>query len=203
MENHRRPPSKSGKPNKQPAAAVLNQPPITSKDRSGLFGAIVLASIAGVLLWANVGRKMTSSPPDPRIATLAVVEVPSTRFSEELPSAANSAMMSLVRGDCQSAAAQFRTARRGMPEVSRLGVMEGAAFLCAGSSDEARNILEQLAADEAPPRQVWWYLAQVCLLQADADCAQISLNQSILVDRQHHQQAEQQLRQLQSIQARR
>lgn len=203
MKNRTAPPTNRSKRNRSPAASVLNQPPGPSQDGFGWFGAVVLLAIAGGLLWTVFGRQLSSQTPNPMLASIAETGVPTTSFSEELPASANNAMMSLVRGDCQTASAQFRTARRGMPGLKRLGVMEGASLICAGAADEARDTLELIATDDAPPQQVWWYLAQSCLLQADADCAQVALNQSILVDRRHRRQAEQQLRQLQSIQAQR
>jgi hypothetical protein len=184
----------------EPPTRVLDQPPLPPPARS-LWSYLLLLVIVVLLAWLGFERLQRAQLPPPLIITIADTTPPTASFSENLPSSADGAIMSLVRGDCLTAAANFRTARRGSPEVGRLWVLEGAAFVCAGDAAEARDVLEEVtAATEVPPRQAWWYLAQACLMQGDIPCAVPALNQTILTDKRHRRKAEGQLRQLQAAQ---
>lgn len=180
-----------------PPARVLNQPP-SPQPSSLLRTWLPLVGVLALVGWLGWERYQRSQQPEPLIVAIADTTPPPASFSEGLPPAADTAIMNLVRGDCQTAAAHFRTARRGAPETARLWVLEGAAFVCAGAPDEARDVLDAITASEAPPSQAWWFLAQACLMQGDTNCAIPALNETILVDKRHRRQAEGQLRQLQA-----
>ena len=178
---------------------MLRQPPSPPAGWTWRQGLALLALLAGAgwLLWTSIDR---TSRPEPLLVAIAETDPPQVSFSDDLPAAADAGVMGLARGDCQTAAASFRTARRGAPEVARLWVLEGAALVCAGRPAEARDVLEDSAAQADPNRQVWWFLAQACLMEGDADCATISLNRVLLEDGRHRRRAEEQLARLRDAQ---
>lgn len=129
-------------------------------------------------------------------ASIAVTAAPRVEFSESLPEAAETGMMDLARGDCQTAAAHFRTAGRRNPDQPRIRLLEGASLLCAGDAYAAHEVLLPLSEQKTPPDLMWWYLAQSCLLIGDASCALESLATSAEVDARHRVRARRQQRQL-------
>lgn len=182
-----------------PPAVVLNQPPNPDPPRFTWQNLLWGGLIIGLLGWGSWERFQRSQQPEPLIVALADITAPTASFSDAFPSAADAAIMSLARGDCLSAAAAFRTARRGHSDMARLWVLEGASFVCAGQPDDARPVLEQILGTDNPPRQGWWYLAQACLLQGDAECAHDALERSIAVDSRHRRQAEIQRMNIQNL----
>ena len=67
--------------------------------------AIPLLVVVGVIVWLVWGKEPAevSSP----YTSIAVVKPPRVEFSDSLPEAAETGMMDLARGDCQTAAAHF------------------------------------------------------------------------------------------------
>ena len=179
-----------------PPTPMIDQPP-SPPQGSTLRSVLPLVIVLALLGWLGWERLQRAQQPPALVVSLADATPPAASFSEKLPATADGGIMSLARGDCHTAAANFRTARRGAPDHARLWVLEGAAFICAGQPDEARDVLDEVAATDAPPRQVWWYLAQACLMQGDTTCAALKLNRAILEDKRHRRQAQGQLRQLQ------
>ncbi|MFT5680038.1 MAG: putative Zn-dependent protease [Myxococcota bacterium] len=153
--------------------------------------------IAGVAAWMLWERKEanTVSP----YASLAVVASPRVEFSGSLPESAEAGMMDLARGDCQTAAAHFRTAGRRNPNQTRIRVLEGASFLCAGDSKEAVEVLKPLADNPDPSGELWWFLAQACLLEGDASCAMDALTTAEQSGPRYRERASRQKRQLQVL----
>ena len=159
-----------------------------------LRAALPLLAIAGFAGWMVWGEdpKQSDSP----YASIAVLTPPRVEFSESLPEAAETGMMDLARGDCQTAAAHFRTAGRRNPDQSKIRMLEGASLLCAGDASAAHGVLEPLSELNAPPALMWWYLAQACLVTGDVGCALDALEASAEVDPRHRERARRQQRQL-------
>ena len=192
--------------NPPPPAArprVLDQPPGPAPPGRSLWRSAVplVAALLGLgwLVWGS-GLWEQVRRPEPLLVALAETDAPRAFFDEGLPSSAEGGMMNLARGDCQTAAANFRTARRGAPEQARLWVLEGGAFVCAGLPAEARSVLEAAGEQQEPSRLRWWYLAQACLMQGDAACAADALHHTIAEDPRHERRAEAQLARLRDIQ---
>ena len=162
-----------------------------------LRAAIPLVVIIGGAVWGLRMRHVASTP-SPYV-DIAVTAVPRVEFSDSLPESAELAMMDLARGDCQTAAAHFRTAGRRNPDHSKIRVMEGASFLCAGDSREALEVLQPLADVPEPSGQLWWYLAQACLLEGDVECALDALERAEEGAVRYRERAQKQHRQLQIL----
>ena len=171
------------------------QPPDPDPGKGPMIrAAIPLVIVLGLIVWVLSDREegAISSP----YADMAIVKAPRVTFSDSLPESAESGMMDLARGDCQTAAAHFRTAARRNPDQPKVRMLEGASWLCAGNAGEARQVLEPLSEDPKAPPQTWWYLAQACLLRADADCAALALGKTVELDPRHRESAKRQKRQL-------
>ena len=152
---------------------------------------LVAAGFFAWLLWDKESEVSTSP-----YASIAVINPPRVEFSESLPEAAETGMMDLARGDCQTAAAHFRTARRRNPDQQKIRMLEGASLLCADKPYEAHKVLHPLSEQSSPPALMWWYLAQACLLTGDVSCALEALETSAEVDPRHRDRARRQQRQL-------
>lgn len=159
-----------------------------------LRAAIPLAVVIGGAVWGLRARHVASTPSP--YADIAVTAAPRVEFSDSLPESAEIGMMDLARGDCQTAAAHFRTAGRRNPGHAKIRVMEGASFLCAGDAREAREVLQPLAEGPEPSGQLWWYLAQACLLEGDAECALDALERAEEGAVRYRERAQKQHRQL-------
>ncbi len=144
--------------------------------------AIPLVLILGALGWVLWDRERAAAP--------------RVEFSDTLPESAEAGMMDLARGDCQTASAHFKTAARRNPDQPRIRVLQGASHLCAGDAAEALDVLQPLADLPTAPPQMWWYLAQACLIQGDTDCALEALEQAMEKDPRHREGARRQQRQL-------
>ncbi|MDG1480477.1 MAG: hypothetical protein P8R54_12840 [Myxococcota bacterium] len=162
-----------------------------------LRAAIPLVVIIVGAVWSLQGRHAASTPSP--YADIAITAAPRVEFSDSLPESAEIGMMDLARGDCQTAAAHFRTAGRRNPDHAKIRVMEGASFLCAGDSREAREVLLPLADAPEPSGQLWWYLAQACLLEGDVECALDSLKRAEGGSIRYRERAQKQHRQLQIL----
>ncbi|HCH64859.1 MAG TPA: hypothetical protein DFR83_18785 [Deltaproteobacteria bacterium] len=148
-------------------------------------------------LWALRGDD-GSAPTGPvkGVAALADLSAPEVARLEELPPAVQMVVADLGSGDCRTAAGRMRGIVRENPDMPRLGMLEGAAWVCAGNGAKANRILKPLSELEAsanPPRQVWWYLAQSQLLMGNVDEALQSLVKAQQEDPRHRARAEAQV----------
>lgn len=140
--------------------------------RSGISfwtGVLPLAFLAG-LGW-YVLREKANAPAAAAAsayASLADRSVPPVGLLGDATKAAGDAVTDLERGDCRTAAAHLRTARRRTPEQARLWLAEGAAFVCAGDAASALAALESVMKGvSGRPPETAWYLAQAALLSGD------------------------------------
>lgn len=147
--------------------------PVEKPSSGGLRALLPLIVLGGAALWWWSSRRQEKleGTVDPGIAALADRTPPSVGANEAVPEYAQAGVTALQVGDCRSAAARFRTARRAHAEDRRLWVLEGGSFVCAGDGAAARQTLDVLAADpEATPAALWFH-AQALLLTGNVGLA--------------------------------
>ena len=154
----------AGRPPPRPSSQRVTITP----SRSGFDwrSAAVLLGLAGVAWWWWSSERHTAlqKEVDPEIAALADRTPPHVADNEAVPKYAEDGANLLKNGDCRTAGARFRTARRSHPEDRRLWVLEGGSFVCAGDGAAALQSLDEIAKDpEATPAALWFH-AQALLL---------------------------------------
>lgn len=152
---------------------------------------LVGAAVVGGLLWWAFARRAPTVDPAARdaFAALAIRTPPTLPAGVDLGPEAVEAERALAEGDCPTAAARLRTARRRDPTRAALWVLEGAAQVCAGDGLAAREALEGLPETVTPPADTTWYLAQALLLSGDGRAALEALSEVQEVDPAHSAQA--------------
>lgn len=154
---------------RQAAARPPPRPKITHEaERSGFdwrgLGVLLVLGLIGYAYWRSEQRSALQVAVDPALAALADRSPPHTAENEEVPAYAADAMALLKKGDCRTAGARFRTARRSHPEDRRLWVMEGGSFVCAGDGAAALQSLDIIARDTDATPVALWFHAQALLL---------------------------------------
>ena len=133
----------------------------------------VLGLIAvGAFFWAqkdavHTGGKMLKNP---ALAQLASVNVPRNLSFDGLPTDAEGPYEDLVNGDCETAAARFRTSRKRHPTVGKVWLFEGISALCAGDHQTAATALDE-ARNLMPTSEPAWWRAQAALVAGDERAA--------------------------------
>lgn len=154
-----------GRPPPRPSQRVT----ITPTQQTAGFDWRAAAVLGGLALisywyWSSERRGALQKEVDPDIAALADRTPPKIAENEAVPKYAEDGAALLKRGDCRTAGARFRTARRSHPEDRRLWVLEGGSFVCAGDGAAALQSLGEIAKDpEATPAALWFH-AQALLL---------------------------------------
>lgn len=136
----------------------------------GLLPLLVIAGIAGIWWWSR-HREEVHKQKIPELAALADRTAPDVGANEKIPVYANEAVRDLRDGDCRTAAARFRSARRTHPSERHMWLLEGASWVCAGEGAEALAALDPLARDAARPPGTDWYRAQALLLTGEVAAA--------------------------------
>jgi hypothetical protein len=164
---------------------------------------VVVVMVAGGALWAFSGDEPSTSSAEPvqGVKALADLSPPEVARIEELPGQVQQVVAEFGAGDCRTAAGRMRGIVRENPDLPRLRLLEGAAWVCAGYGTKAGRILQPLSELDVTanrPRQVWWYLAQSQLLQGDAQGALESLTRAQQEDPRHRGRAKAQVAQIQA-----
>ena len=115
----------------------------------------------------HTGGKMIRNP---ALAQLASLNIPSSLTFEGLPLDAEGPYDDLMSGDCDTAAARFRTSRKRHPQVGRVWLFEGIAALCGGDHRTAATVLDE-ARLLMPTSEPAWWRAQTALIAGDEDVA--------------------------------
>lgn len=160
----------------------------------GLRGLLPLLLIGAALggYWYNERQKEQAVQNIPAIAAFADRTAPTVGADEEIPTYIEEAVRNLRDGDCRTAAARFRVARRGHPAERRLWLLEGASWVCAGEGREALAALDPLSRDAARPPLTDWYRAQALLLSGNAAAAVSALDAVSNTDSRRATQAREQ-----------
>lgn len=133
---------------------------------TGVIPLVVLAGLGWYVLRDKVNAPAAAAAS--AYAALADRSVPPSGLLGDATRAAGDAVTDLERGDCRTAAAHLRTARRRAPELARLWLVEGAAFVCAGDGPSAAAALDAvMKGTAARPPEAAWYQAQAALLMGD------------------------------------
>jgi hypothetical protein len=135
---------------------------------------LLVVAVGGWWWWSQRHAERMKTV-DPSIAALAVRDPPKVGAGEDVPEYARPGVNLLERGDCRSAAARFRTARRAHPEDRRLWVLEGGSFVCAGDGAGAMQTLEVLSRDKDATPAARWFYAQALLLTGSVGPAEDAL----------------------------
>jgi glutaredoxin len=163
-----------------------------------LVGVVLLG---GGAIWAfsGDGTERQNDTPVAGLAALADRSPPEVARIEELPGTVQQVVADFGAGDCRTAAGRMRGIVRENPENTRLQLLEGASWVCAGNGSKALKTLEPLSKTEisaSRPRQVWWFLAQAYLLEGDGRSAMEALSRAQQEDPAHRGRANAQLDQV-------
>lgn len=202
-ESQRTEPSRaeSGRPGARPGArssasrAAAPPPRSSSGWLKGLLPLIVLGG-AGYWWWSSQREAELKATVDPAIAAIADRTPPAVGASEDVPEYAKSGVLLLEKGDCRSAGARFRAARRAHPEDRRLWTLEGGSFVCAGDAAAALMTLETLGRDPTATPAARWYYAQAQILSGNLGQALEALEAVAASDSPYAERAASQLTQV-------
>ena len=139
--------------------------------------------VVGLLIWwgANRGEDRRLETADSRFAKLVDRTPPAPLHPADLPSEARDALRDLRRGDCTSASARLRSARRKHPGHTDLRMLEGETFVCVGDGAEALDAVVGLQG-QVPPGALSWTLARAHLLMGQPEAAKGHLGKVIKYD---------------------
>ncbi len=186
---------------RQPFRPAPRPPPAEPSSGGWLRALIPLFVLggAGLWWWSSQRADALNKTVDPAISGLADRSPPPVGAAEEVPEYAQSGVTLLGKGDCRTAGARFRAARRAHPEDRRLWVLEGGSFVCAGDGASALMSLEVLAQDpEATPAARWFY-AQAQLLSGNVGQALTALEAVAGSQSPYAEKAKAQLAQVQAL----
>lgn len=187
-----RPGGAPGRP--APRRQLETAPPRSSWTRA-LLPLLVLGGTGA--WWVSSQRRAERlATVDPSVAALADRAAPPVGAAATLPEYARAGASLLAAGDCRTAGARFRAARRSQPEDRRLWLLEGGSFVCAGDGAAALQSLELLARDREATPEARWYHAQALLLTGSAGRAAEALEELSGGDDPYAQRAREQLEQV-------
>ena len=142
-----------------------------------------IALLVGLLFWwgAHRGDDVVAEESDNRFARLVDRTPPAPLHPSALPTEARDALRDLRRGDCTSASARLRSARRKNPGHTALRMLEGGAFVCVGDGAEALDAVVGLQG-QVSPGELSWTLARAHLLLGQPEAAKGHLGKVIKYD---------------------
>lgn len=160
---------------------------------------LLLIVAVGAWWWWSRRDAARMKEVDPSIAALAVRDAPKVGAGEDVPDYAKAGVTLLGRGDCRSAAAAFRTARRAHPEDRRLWVLEGGSFVCAGDGPGAMQTLDVLSRDKDATPAARWFYAQALLLNGSVGPAEDALGAVAASKSPYAEKAREQLNRVRAV----
>lgn len=137
---------------------------------------VVLLALAFVTLgvwagWGHLADRAETSPPDPRLAVFASLDLPPRPSLADVPAPLEPGLRDLATGDCAMATKRLHLARVRAPDLALAWYWEGLTAVCAGQGAAAQEALRGAQARDPGLADLEWYLAQAALLAGDAATA--------------------------------